>query len=1453
MRNHCFALCRRSESDDIQCHRHYFRLTKYMPRWNSLWALGLSLTLMLAPQALAQRLSPAGIAQVQALIADKQNRSPDELKIDSNLLFAARAAKNAQLGIRTALPVYVENFIAEEVKGDGTVNLNIRASISDALIDALKAIGASDIQSFAQYDTVTARIPVADVYQIAALADVRFISPLEKAITNSSFTLSSDADANKGGIPPMPNVGSVTSQGVFAHAADLAIASGISGAGGMVCVVSNGVDSAAARQATGDLPIPLNYLSGQLGSGDEGTAMLEIVHDLAPGAALGFATGNPSQAQMATNILNLRSVLGCAIIVDDVSYFAENAFQDGPIAQAVNSVTAAGALYFSSAANSGNLTHGTSGTWEGDWFDSGYLLGGLPMQRFGTNPYDVVTSGAGDFLSLKWSDPSGASSNDYDMYLFDSTGSTILKQSANPQTGIQDPFEGFSCSGGTCPAGSLLVVLKYSGSARALRVDTHRGRLSVNTSGSTYGHNAASTALSVAAVDVATASGGRFVGGSTNPVEYYSSDGPRRLFYFPNGTAITPGNLLFGTGGGTTLSKVDLAAADDVSTSTPGYSPFRGTSAAAPHAAALAALVWSAHPSNTAATVKSALLSSALDIEAPGLDRDSGVGIVMAPAAVRAVLAPMTVGVSFSPTLIASGSTSTLTITLTNPNQTALQNVAFTDSYPANLFNSASPSPGGSGVGCGGTLSAAPNGNSFAMTSGTVPAGGACNIFVTVTGTFGGAYLNSTGLITTPVGLNSTAASASLTIGFPPGFLSADHTTFIVGSAGNFPLSTAGYPIPSLSLTGTLPASVTFNPATAVISGVPAAGTGGVYPVTIKATNGLPPDAIQSFTLTVNESPTITSANAATFTVGTLGSFAFTTTGFPVPGIAITGALPSGVSYNPATRTISGTPLGGSGGIYPLTLTANNGVGTAMQTFTLTVNASPSITSATGTSFTEASAGAFTVTRSGFPLPTLSVTGPLPGGVTFSPSSGLLSGTPAVGTAGIYPLTFKAANGIGADANQSFTLTVTAAPVPIISTGSPLPIATVGAAYSKTFTATGGTPPYTLWSVVTGSLPPGLVLNTATGALTGTPTSSSGSPFNFTVRVTDSATITGSKAFALAVNESPMITSAASATFTEGMFGSFAIMATGSPPPSFSESGALPAGVTLDTVTGTLSGTPSAGTAGAYNVSITATNGVLPDAIQSFALTVNPPAAASQRTFVASTGSDVNPCTLAAPCRSFGTAIDKMSPGGEVIVLDSAGYGPVVIAKAVSITAPSGVYAGISVTGGGTGIIVNAVTGFVALRGLSINSVGGGVGVDFQSGDALLLDRVVVAGFGGDGIQAWLSTPATVAITDSVIRENFQGADFHLLAGASGTLRVEIDRTRIREQSFDWIGFQWRKHYRDSKAHRIGRCGQWHPDRTRQCRVFQPNQPRQLHDFGQQHIRSFRWALCVYIRDRDHC
>ena len=134
--------------------------------------------------------------------------------------------------------------------------------------------------------------------------------------------------------------------------------------------------------------------------------------------------------------------------------------------------------------------------------------------------------------------------------------------------------------------------------------------------------------------------------------------------------------------------------------------------------------------------------------------------------------------------------------------------------------------------------------------------------------------------------------------------------------------------------------------------------------------------------------------------------------------------------------------------------------------------------------------------------------------------------------------------------------------------------------------------------------------------------------------------------------------------------------------------------------------------------------------------------AAAPRTFVASGGNDANSCSLVSPCRSFSAALAQTAAGGEIIVLDSAGYGPVVIDKAVAITAPEGVYAGITVPTYGIGVQVAAgASDDVLLRGLSINGQGAGAGVKLTTALSLVVDRCTIRGFAYAGFASPLPKP----------------------------------------------------------------------------------------------------------------
>jgi hypothetical protein len=351
--------------------------------------------------------------------------------------------------------------------------------------------------------------------------------------------------------------------------------------------------------------------------------MLEIVHDLAPGATLLFATAFGGQASFASNVLALRNA-GADVIVDDVGYFAEAVFQDDDVASAVDGVVADGSLYFSAAGNGGNLNDGTSGVWEGDFNPGQAFNGGIAHDYGAGDITNQVVEDSPSVFTLQWSDPLGLSDNDYDLFLTNRRGTVLFGASTDLQGGAGDPFE--SIASGFNDAGRQLIIVRSPESQdRYIHLNTNRGRLEHATTGQISGHAAARGAIAAAAVDARGSSAG-FDG--TESVETFSSDGPRRVFFEADGSSITPGDL--SSSGGELRSKPDLAAADCVSTATPGFDPFCGTSAAAPHAAAIAALLIERAGGPGVADpgeIDSALRGAARDIEAPGADRDAGAGI----------------------------------------------------------------------------------------------------------------------------------------------------------------------------------------------------------------------------------------------------------------------------------------------------------------------------------------------------------------------------------------------------------------------------------------------------------------------------------------------------------------------------------------------------------------------------------------------------------------------------------------------------------------------------------------------------------------------------------------------------------------------------------------------------------------------------------------------------------
>jgi hypothetical protein len=179
--------------------------------------------------------------------------------------------------------------------------------------------------------------------------------------------------------------------------------------------------------------------------------------------------------------------------------------------------------------------------------------------------------------------------------------------------------------------------------------------------------------------------------------------------------------------------------------------------------------------------------------------------------------------------------------------------------------------------------------------------------------------------------------------------------------------------------------------------------------------------------------------------------------------------------------------------------------------------------------------------------------------------------------------------------------------------------------------------------------------------------------------------------------------------------------------------------------------------------------------VVALAMTAATAFASRQRTFVSPNGDDVNvasDCSLTLPCRTFGVAISVTNPNGEIIVIDSAGYGAVNITKSVSIISPPGIYAGISVQAAGNGVTINTPGINVTLKGLTINGqVPGTVGIRFTQGSRLEIDGCTISNMTAQGIL--VDGPGTVTIANTTVIGN-TGIGVQVAAAAVVTISESI-------------------------------------------------------------------------------
>jgi hypothetical protein len=557
--------------------------------------------------------------------------------------------------------------------------------------------------------------------------------------------------------------GAVTSQGDFAQNSDLVRSqNALTGAGITVGILSDSYDcyqqyhdagnpppggfqgyanngftaTAATDISTGDIPTSVNVIEeatcqnygapSQLPFGDEGRAIMQIVHDVAPGAGLAFYTAENSEADFASGIAKLATPVasggaGAKIIVDDVGYFDEPFFQDGLVAQAVNSVVANGVAYFSSAGNNGTLAYNNNdpnfASLSSTAPNSGEHLLNFDQSGAATAttslPVTIPSMVPGEFVAIvvEWDQPfvtgapaSGGSTSSIDVCITGATGNDVIANgnltaatcsgaSALGQDPVQVMFidnpanSGHNSSietlniqvglvSGTTP-GRIKVVVEDDGAGSTINnFATHSGTL--------QGHPGAAGALAVgAAFFVNTPSCG-----FTPTVELFSSAGGDPILFDSTGTRLTTPvtrqkpDLVGPDGGNDTFLGFTLASGDITDGSNvpecannANFPNFFGTSAAAPHVASIAALFLQADPTLTPTQLYSYLRLSGVSIGAAPTactpNFAAGYGFVQADRAAQMVDA----GVPPAPTLTLGSCSivigSSTTITWSSANATA--------------------------------------------------------------------------------------------------------------------------------------------------------------------------------------------------------------------------------------------------------------------------------------------------------------------------------------------------------------------------------------------------------------------------------------------------------------------------------------------------------------------------------------------------------------------------------------------------------------------------------------------------------------------------------------------------------------------------------------------------------------------------------------------------------------
>ena len=594
-----------------------------------LWLLNGSGAANGASQPLAPALRPLPPPQYDGTVASLKHPT-----LSSHLILLADAAARAEAAgldisaTSPALPAQLAAMAgADRLRFDdgGLVQVYVHVDGSRDVAGALTAAGADVERVEDELGIIQAWVPATNLASISLLPGVLRVR-----------------------LPDYPvlNAGSEQTEGdAVMNADDIRKMFGVDGSGFTVGVISDGAGDVPAAQATGNLPPGVDLTTCNVvgqppgNSGREGTAMMEIVHDIVPGAGLmfgnfGFATS-----------LDFNDAVDCLaantdVVVDDIGWFGVGHYDGtGSVSQNTSdALNGPGSIraYFTSVGNQADRHY------QGDYADSGMDYVDLPsswrLHAFSSggplatkhsnlhgspSPYNrfILSPGGSATIIVVWDDPNfSAAINDYDLFIFDGPDAECIGGDFQGGPGTS-PIEGCSVgNGGGTDIAYDIVLGNYLNLQSPVEFDlfllcsgcdplANGNRLDFTTYNSSVANqgDAGGGVISVGAVDVDEP--------GNDEVEFFSSIGPTN-----------DGRM-----------KPDVSAPDGVSTTTQGFFTFFGTSAAAPHAAGVAALLLDCNGSLNRTTLRGAILDHADDIESPGPDQLSGTGHIDALASANAV------------------------------------------------------------------------------------------------------------------------------------------------------------------------------------------------------------------------------------------------------------------------------------------------------------------------------------------------------------------------------------------------------------------------------------------------------------------------------------------------------------------------------------------------------------------------------------------------------------------------------------------------------------------------------------------------------------------------------------------------------------------------------------------------------------------------------------------------